>query len=176
MQIFRTDRSAIVTAHQLDDRRLSKAIVEAAQVVSTAVWKTNCYLAESLYSKGKIYLPSHESHPIVKWTAEKPCNKLYVCDYGWMLCYEFQYRFLKMHKSKSVFRNLRELIFNVYVNEGFKGQPNFTTHHQHVDNVYEAYQKELCHKWRTLDKQEPKWTRREVPNFYIDYLSAFYDA
>jgi hypothetical protein len=41
----------------------------------------------------------------------------------------------------------------------------YTTNHKHIENIYNAYKKELQLKWKH-DKVAPKWTNRQTPNFY----------
>ncbi len=66
MQIFWPEYDFKESAKVLDDKRLNKQIIELSQILSTAIWIEDCDLAETLYAGGKIYLPSHENHPVTK--------------------------------------------------------------------------------------------------------------
>ena len=164
MQIFLSDEQPEKCARNLDDVRLRKMPIEAAQIASTALWINNCDLAETMYSKGLIYLPTHENHPLVKWCAESVHNYKEVIRHGVCLCYEYKYRFFKIHSTEGILWNLSD-IPGYPSDSNCSTPPNATTHHKHIDDIYLAYQQELCYKWNVLDKKEPTWTRREEPSF-----------
>jgi hypothetical protein len=55
--------------------------------------------------------------------------------------------------------------FTPYYMEGSKGQPNYI---RTTENVSALFQQKLINKWNN-DKakgREPKWTNRQVPEFY----------
>lgn len=161
MQIFYSDPSFIQCAIDLDDSRLRKQILEFAQICSTTLWIENCDIAETLYAQGKIYLPCHEHHPIVK-----NCKyNFYTCLKFAFICYnEHLYRKGNVHKSVAVLKNLLDYVylFDKYEHKEFQ---NNTTNHKHIKNLHEAYKKELILKWNN-DKLLPVWTKRNKPIFY----------
>lgn len=163
MQIFLPDHNYYISADSLDDRRLNKQIVELCQILSTAVWLENCNVAEILYAKGKIYLPTHENHPIIR-----NCKYCYynTVDYLYVLLKQYEYRFLKKHSCYSKVRNFEYCshLFNKYKPE-FKFFGNYTINHKHILNMHEAYRLCLVEKWKN-DKVVPNWTNRPVPKFY----------
>lgn len=171
MNIFLTHKDMSIVAQHHDDKRLNKMIIEAAQIASTALWINNCDIAETMYAEGKIYLPTHENHPIVKWCSLGYMNYCRTTAYGLALCSEYYYRFNKRHNTFTKLLSLVKLPIWEYPSQRLNiQQPNCTTNHKHIENVYEAYRQELCLKWSTLDKHEPKWTKRDVPVFYKEYL------
>lgn len=166
MQIFLTNKELRQCAKDLDDKRLNKIIVESMQIISTSFWINDCDAAETLYSEKKIYLPTHEHHPLVKWCAENNDNYSFVIIYCIHLCYEYKFRFGKFHKTLNILYNLiSKRYINFYPIEENIKMPNATTNHKHIKNIYEAYKKELILKWNN-DKIKPKWTKRDKPNWY----------
>jgi len=39
----------------------------------------------------------------------------------------------------------------------------------------QAYKDTLCEKWFDIDEKKPVWTKREVPDFYIEWVGGFPD-
>jgi len=165
MQIFLTSPDYKQCAKDLDDKRLQKIIVESAQIASTALWMNNCDVAETLTSNGMCYLPTHEHHPLCKWAAESYGNYIEVLRYGIALCDEYYFRTRKIHKTFFIISLMIRKIFAIdfKYHEEPTLQPNCTTNHKHIDNVYEAYWQELLYKWAN-DKQAPTCTIRNMPN------------
>ncbi len=85
-------------------------------------------------------------------------------DYLADLINEYGYRFDKRHKLDFTWNDLWEQqgLFTKYPAKPFG---NHTTNHKHIENVYDAYKKELQLKWKH-DKVAPKWTNRPTPDFY----------
>jgi hypothetical protein len=165
LQIFLPDKDFNKCAEYLDDKRLNKIIVEAAQILSTALWVNNCDIAETMYAEGKIYLPSHEFHPLVKWAASHNLNFMQVNGYLISLVDEYYYRFNKIHKCSDMYYTFCILQKHIKNTGDYCRQPNCTTHHKHIKDIFLAYREELCYKWNN-DKVKPKWTHRDIPWFY----------
>lgn len=168
MQMFVTSPDCYQCSVDLDDVRLRKIIVESAQILSTSLWINNCDKAEILTANKLCYLPTHENHPIVKWTSICYGNFKWCLNYCRELCLEYKTRFNKKHKTFNIWLSINNYINNI----NFKSEKierdkhiNCTTNHKHIDNVYEAYQLELKNKWFN-DKRKPIWTNRNKPNFY----------
>lgn len=161
MQIFITYPDYSESAASLDDKRMNKQIIELGQILSTAIWIENCDLAETLYAEGKIYLPTHENHPVIR-----NCKYYYfgAIHYFTTLMLEYRFRFNKEHSCHDMFYSFWNLqyLFVTYPQMEFQ---NHTTNHKHIENVYDAYKKELQLKWKH-DKIAPKWTNRPTPEFY----------
>lgn len=159
MQIFWTDRSFERSAKSLDDQRLRKQIVELGQILSTAIWIKDCGLAEYLYSQKKIYLPTHENHPVVTNVSVYYNTGT---RYLMFLLDEYYERFDNNHNMFSLWATLftyRELFHNS--NGNFI---NHTSNHQHIQDVTEAYRQCLIEKWHTGN---PKWTNRQRPEWAL---------
>ena len=162
MQMFLTSPDYTKCAQDLDDKRLNKIIVESAQIASTTLWILDCDKAETLTSKKECYLPTHENHPLVKWSCENYCNCRNILKYTFELCMEYLYRFGKTHKTLFIFESLSKSFYPYQFRKNWKPptvQPNCTTNHKHIEDVYEAYRKELMLKWN----DSSKWTKRKKP-------------
>ena len=166
MQLFLTSPDYNQCAKDLDDKRLNKIIVESAQIASTALWMNNCDAAETITSNGLCYLPTHEKHPLCIWAASSYRNYLEVLRHGLALCKEYTFRTRKIHKTFNIIDHLRWGVFpfNFKFQEYPTQQPNCTTNHKHIDDVYKAYRLELLFKWAN-DKKAPTWTNRQRPNW-----------
>lgn len=174
MNIFLPYEYDIVKSVQsLDDVRLNKQVVECYQLLTSAIKEKN---GESI--KG------HRNHPVYVFYKD---NLKFLSFYGYICCCEYYNRFNKHH---SLFNYLHDkcsemLDINAYVNaveniysipnytpyymEGSKGQPNYI---RTTENVSALFQQKLIKKWEQ-DKakgRQPKWTNREVPQFYQQWL------
>ncbi len=171
MQIFIPYNDYRLSAISLDDKRLNKQIIELGQILSTAIWLENCGIAEALYAEGKIHLPTHENHPIIR-----NCKYYYyeALDYLYILLKEYEYRFLKRHSSYLKAKNFITC-YSIFFRYQYEHKPfgNHTTNHKHITNIYEAYRLCLAEKWKN-DKVIPKWTNRLVPKFYDRPVLKFY--
>jgi hypothetical protein len=173
MQIFLLSENFSSCAKCLCDLRLNKILVESVQIISTALWINNCNVAESMYSKGHIYLPAYEKHPICQWASENSVHYMTVIKYASHLDFEYHHRFEKEHASSGVLDRLStdEVFFKILDKYPERDFPNCTTHMKHIKDVHRAYRQELVFKWQR-DKRVPKWTKRTVPSFYTEYLNG----
>lgn len=144
----------------LDDLRLRKQIVEVYELLKNAI-------EEEFGGEPKGYT----KHPIYEYYKN---NIPFLAKYGYCSCVEYAYRFHKTHAFAEYFmltlirfdideKNVKYVPFYM---EGSKGQPNYI---RTTENVSELYQRKLCRKWDSDNERgrEPKWTNREVPEFYM---------
>ena len=160
MQLFITSPDPFLCANYLDDKRLNKQIIECIQILSTALWMRDCNIAETLYSKGKIYLPTHENHPICK---NAKYHYLDILRFTGACTYEYLCRFYKNHKCLYYLIILYDYFYLFEEKYPHKPFLNCTTNHKHISDVYKAYKAELHLKWST-DKVQPKWSNRVTDN------------
>jgi hypothetical protein len=157
----------------LDDLRLNKQILETYQLLRLAIDE----------SKGvDISKRGYKKHPIYLHYKK---DLYFLALYGYFCCDEFLHRFNKHHKLRSYFYYIKNEAMVLWVfektkkdekhdtfeytpfyMEGSKGKPNYI---RTTENVGELYQQRLINKWQN-DKRQPKWTNREMPSFYIEYL------
>ena len=70
-------------------------IIESAQLLYTAHWVLSpSKVPEFAYKK------SHVNHPSAVWARESIENYEWLCQLGMELCYEFTYRYEKIHKTQ----------------------------------------------------------------------------
>lgn len=150
------------SVQSLDDLRLNKQILECYQLLSNAIKE-----------QAGEEVTGYKNHPIyVHYKKDIP----FMVYYGTLACLEYCWRFDKMHSLHNYFNyfNMFCLRYDITIDytpfymEGSKGQPNYI---RTTDNVSELYQKKLIAKWQN-DKKPPKWTNREVPSFYQEYLKG----
>ena len=159
----------------LDDVRLQKQAVEIYQLLTLAIKEQQ---------EGKEVKAGHYHHPVYLFYKD---NIKFLDFYGMMCCFEYFYRFGKSHKLTDAFGKyageVRDLgngycLFDLwaepdytpYYMEGSKGQPNYI---RTTENVSALFQAKLCKKWNA-DKskgREPRWTNRDVPQFYKTELT-----
>ena len=152
MNIFVTNRSALICANDLDDKRVVKMVLETCQLLNNA--SSILYKIEG----GVIpYKLTHMKHPCTLWAAKSEDNFLWLTDYFAYLLEEYTSRYHKEHKCEqylSVFQNL--------ISEDWFKAPleflNCTTRHKHIDDVFEAYKAELNLKWDN-DVRPATWCR-----------------
>ncbi len=163
MNIFISDLSPIVSAQNLDNKRVVKMVLETAQLLSTAIESYTQYPPTLLYK------PTHINHPITKWCQENHDNFLWVYNHFLALCDEYTYRFQKPHKT---IVQIKPLLENIIINNGNSptNYQNSARHKEkgidfsHEPDITIAYQKYLNARWKT-DKLIPKWTRRNPPSW-----------
>lgn len=145
----------------LDDLRLNKQILECYQLLTLAIDEQNGIdISKRGYKNHPIY--SHYKNEIH-----------FLCAYGITCCNEYYYRHDKNHKimikfirAKHFIKQKQTLTYTPFYMEGSKGQLNYI---RTFENVSELYQNKLISKWIN-DKKPPKWTNREMPSFYKEYL------
>lgn len=154
------ENDAVKNVQSIDDLRLNKQILECYQLLSNAIKEKN---GEEI--KG------YKNHPIYVHYKD---NVDFLGAYGLVCCAEYRSRFQKIHKLSDFFFSFMygkkaPVEYTPFYMEGSKGQPNYI---RTTENVSELYQLKLCAKWDS-DKAKgrpPKWTNREIPSFYIEYV------
>lgn len=167
MNIFLSNSSAKQSIQELDDLRLQKQLVEVYQLLTLAIKEQE---------EGHEIKAGHYHHPVYLFYKS---NIPFLAYYGWKCCQEYQYRFSKWHSlsyyfSDMVTNNMAEFGMKIpkhtpYYMEGSKGQPNYI---RTTKNVGELFRQKLIKKWEQ-DKakgRQPKWTNRQVPQFYQQWL------
>lgn len=161
MQVFVIDPDPKICAMALDDLRINKMSIEAAQILSTAAF-SNGHQHELMCK------PTHKHHPLVIW-AKDQANYNWLYSYYIELCHEFNRRrgyygkiydrrialclFTKETEDKCVFINCAE---NKSLGISFK----------HLPDVFTAYKTYLINRWKT-DARKPKWTNTNPPDWYL---------
>ena len=163
MNIFLSQNTITDSVKDLDDLRLQKQLVEVYQLLTLAIKEQQ---------EGHEIKAGHYHHPVYLYYKR---NIPFLIGYGYECCKEYKYRFGKEHKLYMYFscreRYLCSVTYIPFYMEGSKGQPNYI---RTCDNVYALFQAKLCKKWDAdkLKGREPRWTNRDVPEFYKKYLEG----
>lgn len=146
MNLFMPYKSVIRSVRALDDRRLIKQILECKVILDIALGKKSGYA----------------NHPVCVHYKDYPN---FVKAYGAWACIEYSRRFNKLHRYAAEFpRMAAETYIGIPVlyAAGSKGSKDCI---RTTESVCELFQKKLIEKWNN-DKVPPKWTNREIPEFY----------
>lgn len=172
MNLFTISDNTKYCVQSLDDVLLRKTIVEAAQMLSTAIILNDKIKEkpEGIYKKYN----ANEEHNI--WVRTNQTT------YKWAFYYlldalnEYQYRFHKTHDTWNVAKILSQ--YEIYFDQGemipFPRKFNQTYENyndlMNIKDTYKAYKIYLITKWNkeTKDGKTPIWTNREKPEFYKD--------
>lgn len=156
MNIFITHKDNILLSiREIDDLRLNKQLLENKTILDYAIDKSSAY----------------SSHPILKYYKQYPQFVLYFS----MLCLsEYYARSGKVH-------TLWDYFMDIFLEcENFEKYSNFIPYYveggkdksdsiRTIENTDILFQNKLIKKWEN-DKRQPKWTNREIPKFYKDWL------
>lgn len=152
MNIFFTDPDPAKCAEYLDNKRTIKMVLESCQLLCTAL---------NLNQVQSPYRTTHQNHPMAIWTRESRENYLWLLDHMKALLNEYSKRYNKTHKCAEYVEFL-SANSDALPSLGLTPKPNCAANnslgisYKHIDNVYEAYQLYLNHRW-DLDKREPQW-------------------
>jgi hypothetical protein len=148
--ILNLDLSANAQAHV--DRHIVKMPVEAAQQLSTAL---------HLSGVAGPYRPAYQHHPCTRWVASSRASFRWAAHYGLSLCYEYTYRYGKLHACASVIQHCLALLDNSTIPDTVDMPPfvmAMPAQYQ-SDDVVSAYR----NYYRFEKMHLAKWTGRHRP-------------
>ncbi len=96
MNIFILHWIPAICAQYHVDKHVVKMILETTQLLCCA-WHVTDPL-HSIYTP--VYKLAHKNHPSSKWTRESIDNYKWLCCLGLALCYEYTYRYGRIHKCQ----------------------------------------------------------------------------
>jgi len=159
VNIFKTSEDPDICARDLDSKRLIKMILETAQLLSTAMYKTG--------GTGP-YRLTHANHPCSVWAAESDLNYRWLINYFVSLNKEYTLRYKRTHKSFSLLS-----IFTEYADRMPKGPlvmvPNCTIF-KNIDDTLVAYQLYLDYK---LGKDEARKIIKKSPKVFPESTDKY---
>lgn len=164
MNIFVTDHCPRISTQALDNKRVVKMVLEAAQLLSTAIF------INSTIAYDNIYKPTHLKHPCTIWAALTWGNWEWLFQHFIALCEEYSFRYHKQHVSQDILFYLLKYHTDIkkgpltpFVNctKSEAMQIDF----RNVNDTCEAYKKYLIAKW-SHDKLPSKWINRTPPLWY----------
>lgn len=160
MNIFVLNLIPRMAAEAHCDKHVVKMILETAQLLYSAHHVAGGPLPDGAYKK------THVNHPCAIWVRQSEANYRWLCELGFWLCYEYQYRYgeHKIHKTERhilwLLMNLPPGIPNIPRTPFPQAMPIEYKREDPVD-AYRVYYSENKMKVRNI----VKYTRREVPEF-----------
>lgn len=155
MNIFVTNPCPVISAQNLDDKRVIKMILESAQMLSAAM---------NLRGLKGPYKNTHVNHPCTIWARTTRKNYLWLTDHFIALCHEYSRRYKREHKCyplKDVFIDAQDAI-----PEGDLTPFANCTPHKQIETI-KAYKITMEEKW-AVDKRKPNWKTRSKPTWQIE--------
>lgn len=152
------------------DKHVIKMILETCQLLCSAHHMSNTSNMPSLYEPP--YKLTHKNHPCAIWTRQSVGNYEWLAKLGLELCYEYTYRYGKIHKSQAYIEDLSKNIPNIpdlgftepyrvgNLNNDLK-QKKYKSHF-HVVLHYRKYyieSKKHLHSWKgkLAGRPDPHW-------------------
>ena len=128
MNIFILDNDPVIAAQMQCDKHVVKMIVESAQMLSTVHRMLDGTMERRPSESGSmlqywklpdireltLYKACHFNHPSTVWTRESSDNYMWHYEHFVALCYEYRYRYGKVHKTEKLLKHhLRHLPDNI---------------------------------------------------------------
>ena len=171
MNIFVTDENPLIAAKHLDDRRVIQMILEAAQMMTSAL------VANGIAVEDLQYKPTHKNHPCTVWAGESWVNFLWVREWARMMNEQYKRVSGKDHVSFQAIREMPEFV-NILPDIEQTPFRNCTSDCKHIKSITKAYRTQMCLKWardsfNLKPHLRPKWTYNETPDFWLKHRDYF---
>ena len=157
MNIFVTDNSPIVSAVNLDDKRLIKMVLESAQMLSTAMHVVG--------APNPPYKKTHVNHPCSVWARTTRANYRWLMDHFNELCIEYWRRYGKIHKC---FNHINTFITaESFMPTGDLMSFANCSRFKDIETI-QAYKLTMIAKWTEDEnkKRKARWTKNMPPNWF----------
>lgn len=152
MNVFILSKEPRENARMHFDSHVVKMILEAAQIA--------CTVHHKLGNEAP-YKPTHQNHPSVIWAGSSLKAYKFVVTYGLALCYEFEHRRKKQHKTKEVLLWLKDNLPDI---------PNGPVNYCLVMPEQYKVAGDAVTSYRNYIKAEKqhlaKWTNRPTPEWW----------
>ena len=170
MNIFFLNLDPKLCAQMHLDKHVIKMILETAQML--------CSTWHIIDPEHIIFNPpyklAHKNHPCTKWVRKSKQNYLWLCELGKELCFEYTYRYGKIHKSQ-------EIIYNLSHNVPPIPDLGFTTPAQAMPDMYKgrpedyigAYQQYYFFEKMHIHSWKGKIAGREIPIWIVELYEMF---
>lgn len=155
MNIFATSRDPAIAAHNLDDKRVVKMILETAQLLSAAV-TSHGVRDEELYKATHLY------HPCAIWTRTSRQHFHWLVLHGLALGRVYRKAYGKTHASVEIIHMCNEYK-HIIPDNGWEDWANCTDDKSEKD-VITAYINYMNRKWNN-DGFVPTWKNRNKPEW-----------
>lgn len=152
MNIFVLHSDPIQAAIYHCDKHCVKMVLESAQMLCTNL---NLKYIQTPYKS------CHVNHPCTIWARQTRSNFLWLCELGLSLCYEYTFRYGKVHASEKV-------INFCYENSGNIPEGELTQFAQAMPDEYKSIDAiEAYRKYYIFEKKDfAIWSKRETPEWF----------
>lgn len=165
MNIFVTDPDPIVSAQNLDSKRVVKMILESAQMLCTALHQHGAsHLAK--------YKATHLNHPSNVWARTTRTNYEWLLKHMEALCAEYTKTYNRKHNCEAMLPDLT--LGATYIPQGpltpfanCAARKDMNIDYKHISDVHLAYKMYMLKRWNK-DTRTPSWHR--VPQFLISHI------
>ena len=113
MNIFFLHKDPQWAANALCDKHVPKMLLEAAQMLSTAVQANAKERLEDLYK------PAYPKHPMTIWVGHTQQNFIWALENAVFISQEYYKRFNKLHKSSRIINNIYDNNYIGDIPDGF---------------------------------------------------------
>lgn len=170
MNIFVSDSDPVISARNLDDKRVKHMPKECFEMLSMAYFKrTNLCIAPFIIwdvePRGQNREKFNELlyHKCTNWVASKRENFVWLWNHAIALLNEHEYRTGHTHYLYSLFTSLIQYIPDCNIlPKSFVKATSFGDD----NNVFNAYKEALNYKWFVTDEIKPVvWTKRGKPSW-----------
>jgi Pyrimidine dimer DNA glycosylase len=172
MNIFATSPCPVVSAIELDDKRVVKMVLESAQILSTTVY----LLSGILYTD--LYRPTHAKHPCTIWACASLKNWEWLYSHMEALCEEYTFRYDKVHKSSFLmekflqYKSICNLTGDLTPFANCTRSESLGVDFRSITDVHYAYKLYMCAKYFS-NPAKTKWTRRGAPDWFLPEKGYF---
>lgn len=156
MNIFFLHFNPRICAQLHVDKHVIKMILETCQLLCSAVHLCGDYTP--------CYKLTHKNHPCSKWVRESSYNYNWLCKLGLELCYEYTYRYGKIHKCQKYITDLKDRPPNL-PNKGLTKPAQAMPDLYKIKNIVESYRyyyvyeknELLCWRGKISGREQPIW-------------------
>jgi hypothetical protein len=166
MNLFVSDSSPVISARNLDDKRVRHMPKETLEMLIMSVYKNFGIVIYPFIIWGGDYRKSRVDelfyNPVTEWVARKKANTWWTYKHLYALFEEFHYRFGYTHYLYHLAASLSHFFKEIeYEPTSFCNATG-----EIGTNVIELYKECLIKKWFVTDEIKPViWTRRGEPIF-----------
>lgn len=169
MNIFVSDSDPVISAQNLDDKRVKHMPRESFEMISMAYYKnTGVAIAPFIIWDRERRANNNEkfnelfNHKCTNWVASKRENMCWLWRHAIALLDEYQYRHDKSHLLYSLFISISHYI--PIIKKEPKSFVNATPFEGKT--VFDSYKEVLNYKWFVTDEVKPViWTKRGRPSW-----------
>ena len=160
MNIFVLDTDPTVAAHMHCDKHVPKMVVEAAQMMASALRRHGATDEDMPLTKaGKPYKGGYAHHPCTVWAGDSRANFWWLTKHATALCVEYSKRFGKTHACFRPILLMTNLIHMIPQCETYVGKYVCTPFAQAMPDEYRNDDAVVAYQAYYHSKQFAKWEK-----------------